>query len=368
MKKRLLVLGLCLTLLLTGCSAMLDRPYTSVVAHAEHPVTGEDDSTVQVESYSELVSAVLYFVSQSTQQGTVRLVNYDGDVEEDLNRACLEVAKDDPLGAYAVDFIKNDYTRVRASYGANIYITCRRTPEQIRSLVSVTGAGAIRAELGDALADFQPELALRVGYFAEDEAYITALARQAYYDTPAAALGMPEIAVALYPDHGTQRIVELTLSYSQDPDLLRRKSKELTARAEELTGQIAARQDTREGRLWLLYQMLPDWVSGLPDGASEGSGRSTAWDALVGGGADSEGLALAFELLCDQLEIDCTVVEGTLEGEPHFWNALPGSQSRNVDLSRGEFGSTYTDEQLLAMGYSWEGAPELDSAGEPEQG
>ena len=99
MKKRLLVLGLCLTLLLTGCSAMLDRPYTSVVAHAEHPVTGEDDSTVQVESYSELVSAVLYFVSQSTQQGTVRLVNYDGDVEEDLNRACLEVAKDDPLGS-----------------------------------------------------------------------------------------------------------------------------------------------------------------------------------------------------------------------------------------------------------------------------
>jgi hypothetical protein len=356
-KKRLTALGLCCALLLTGCSAMLNRPYSAVVPHAEHPATGEDDSTVQVESYSELVNAVLYFVSQSTPKGLVRLVNYDGDVEDDLSRACLEVTQDDPLGAYAVDFIKTDYTRVLATYEANLYITYRRTPEQIRSLVSVTGASAIRAELGDALADFQPELALRVGYFAEDEAYITALARQAYYDTPAAALGMPEFTVSLYPEHGTQRIVEITLSYPEDTDVLRRKSEELTAAAAALAAQITAQQDTREGRLWLLFQMLPDQVRVLPADSDQASAGSTAWDALVGDGADSEGLALAFELLCDLLEIDCTVAEGTLDGVPHFWNVLSGGQSRNVDLSRGEYGSTYTDEQLVEMGYVWEGSP-----------
>ena len=67
-------------------------------------------------------------------------------MEEDLNRACLEVAKDDPLGAYAVDFIKNDCTKVLTTYEATITISYRRTREQIRSLVNVTGTSAIRDE------------------------------------------------------------------------------------------------------------------------------------------------------------------------------------------------------------------------------
>ena len=49
-----------------------------------------------------------------------------------LNRACLEVAKDDPLGAYAVDFIKNDYTTILTTYEATITVSYRRTLEQIR--------------------------------------------------------------------------------------------------------------------------------------------------------------------------------------------------------------------------------------------
>ena len=90
MKKRILALLLAFCLLLSGCASLLERPYTVVEPHTEQPAVGEDPSTLRVESYSELVGAVLYLVSQCQEEGRVQLVDYDGDVEDALNRACLD--------------------------------------------------------------------------------------------------------------------------------------------------------------------------------------------------------------------------------------------------------------------------------------
>ena len=152
LKRGIAALALSCALLLTGCSSLLENPYAVVEPHTERPATAEDSSAVQAGTYSELVNTVLFFVSQGTEKGLIQLTDdYDGDVEEDLNRACLEVAKDDPLGAYAVDFIKNDCTKVLTTYEATITISYRRTREQIRSLVNVTGTSAIRDEVRAAL-------------------------------------------------------------------------------------------------------------------------------------------------------------------------------------------------------------------------
>ena len=88
MKARILAPLLALSLLLSGCAALLDRPYAVVEPHAEHPVTGEDPSTLRAGNYSELVSAVLYLVSQCMEEGLIQLVDYEGDVGADLNAAC----------------------------------------------------------------------------------------------------------------------------------------------------------------------------------------------------------------------------------------------------------------------------------------
>ena len=171
MKRRMWAAALALGLLLSGCS-LSGSVYTVVEPHAEHPALGEDASTVKASTYSELVGGVLFFVSQGMEEGIIQLTDYSGDVEEDLNRACLEVNKDDPLGAYAVDFIKNDYTTILTTYEATITISYRRSLEQISSLVNITGTSAIREEAVQALAQFQPELVLRVGYFTGDGAAV----------------------------------------------------------------------------------------------------------------------------------------------------------------------------------------------------
>ncbi|MFQ9480833.1 MAG: hypothetical protein ACLR1K_02055 [Oscillospiraceae bacterium] len=56
---------------------------------------------------------------------------------------------------------------------------------------------------------------MRISYFEEDEAYIQQLVRQAYLSNPATALDFPDAQVAMYPESGQRRIVEVTLTYHQ---------------------------------------------------------------------------------------------------------------------------------------------------------
>ncbi|MBM6925681.1 hypothetical protein [Pseudoflavonifractor phocaeensis] len=346
MKRSILALALCLVLPLSGCTSLSGSMYTVVEPHVEQPVLGEDSSTIKAGTYSELVNGVLFFVSQGIEEGTIQLTDYTGDVEEDLNRACLEVATDDPLGAYAVDFIKNEYTTIITTYEATITIAYRRSQEQMNSLINITGTSAIETEVAQALAAFQTELAMRVGYFTGDEDTVLGQLRRAYYEDPAAALGMPQCTVNLYPDSGTQRIVELLLTYPQEPAVLQRRSQQLREKADELVEPVGQQIDSRQ--LSLLLELLLGAVKVDPQGGV------TAWDALLGEGANHEGLALAFQLLCDALELDCALVEGTLEGETHFWNQVTYSgAARFVDLSRS-LTQLWTPAQLAELGYQWE--------------
>ena len=83
------------------------------------------------------------------------------------------------------------------------------------------------------------------------------------------------------------------------------------------------------------------------------TGGATAWDALVGQGANDEGLALAFQLLCDGLGLKGQIIEGTLQGQPHFFNQVDrNGQTVWVDLSRST-GKTWTAAQMAEMGYQW---------------
>lgn len=353
MKKRSVAAALALSLLLTGCTSMLERSYASSSAHVDRPTTAEDPSVLRVENYRELVSAVLYLVSEGAETGVIQLHDYSGSVESDLPAACLEVATQDPLGAYCVDYIKHEYTRVVSYYQATLDIHYRRTQEQVRSMVRVTGTGAIRTELRQALTRFAPEVVLRVAYFAEDADSIAELIRQTYYDTPAAALGLPEAEISLYPDSGRERVVEILLTYPESADELLRKSEAL---AEELkhVGEGEPVPDAPEEQTQQALQELWTRAAYAPDGGS------TAYDALVSGVADDQGMALGFALL----DPDSQVVEGSRGEESRFWNGLEvEGETLYLDPSEGT-GALYTAQELYDQGYRWPGGPGEEPEGE----
>lgn len=316
MKKRILALAVAGCLLLSGCRAMLERSYSVATPHADRPTTAEDPSVLRVENYRELVSAVLYLVSQQTEEGVIQLHNYDGDEEADLAEACLEVATQDPLGAYAVDYIKHELSRVVSYYQATLAIRYRRSAEQVKSIVSVTGASAIRDRLQEALGEFPGEVVLRLPYFFGDEAYIGRLLREAYYAAPGSALGFPKAEVKLYPESGQDRIVEIVLEYPEDVESLKEKREKLSHRAEELLPGPAGQEAESAARLALTAL----WGEQGSEGAAyDPDGGSTAYAAIVEGRADSQGMALGYALLCRRAGVDCAPVEGVWEGQDWWW-------------------------------------------------
>lgn len=354
MKKRLLAWLTALTLLLTGCSSLLNREYVYTTIHNPTPTAEGDPSVLRAESYQELVNALIYFISQGTESGSIRLYNNSEDIEADLETACLEVVQEDPLGAYAVDYIKYHVTSIVTYYEANVQITYRRTREQINSIVSATGTTAIRSELESALAGFSLERVLRISYFDGDEAYIRTLCQEAYYANPATALDMPDITVAIYPDTGRQRIVEILLAYHLDPQELDRRRELVLLKSQELTRGL---QLSNENQLLLSMSQAI-----LNIGGYNPKGGSTAYHALLEGGADSQGLSLAVALMCQELDLNCQVVSGTLNGQPHFWTVVSTQAGwRHLDLT--QFGERDNflriDTQMKAAGYGWnaEGVP-----------
>lgn len=337
MKKHITALALALSLILTGCTPLLEREYFDISRYEPVSAGENSQSALRVETYQGLVNAILYLVSEGAEQGVLNLHNYNRDVADDLARACREVIQEDPLGAYAVDYIHHDFSRIVSYYEVNIYISYRRTSEQINSIVPVTGSSAIRQALSQTLASFSPETVLRVSYFSGDEDYILNLAHQAYYDAPATAMGMPKIAVSVYPATGYQKIVEVTLDYPNASAVLRRRSQELNALSPELGA------TPKE-----LYATLQETLT--IDTQSSGS---TAYEALTTGAVNSEGAALTYKLLCDRAGFPCTVVCGQLDGRAHFWNivSLDGVY-RHLDLSSDLF--ALTDAELAEAGtYQW---------------
>lgn len=370
MKKRIIVLVLALTLALTGCEAMLERSYSTSSTHVDKLTTAGDPSVVRVETYRELVSALLYLVAQGAEEGVIQFHSYAGDVETDLAAACLEVSAQDPLGAYAVDYIRHELSRVVAYDQADLAIHYRRSLEQIRSLVNVTGTSAIRTEIQTALSNFEEELVLRVAYFSEDEEFLRELIRQAYYDTPVTAMGMPKVEIALYPDSGRQRVVEILLSYPGDRLELRSNAGDLSHLVEgiaETYWDLPPEQIPEKAA-----QALLDRVSYDPEGPV------SAYGALTEGRADSEGMALCYTMLCGRAFVtrdwDCEVIGGTYQEEERFFNAIrspnAGEPPLYADPTRfdAEGLQLYTEQEMLGMGYLWPGAPVNEETLQAEEG
>lgn len=350
MKGKLLAAITALSLLLSsGCSMMLNRDYISVTTHnTTSPTTEGDPSTLRAESYQEVVNALIYFINQGVETGTIRLYMDSDDIEAELENACLEVVQEDALGAYAVDYMKYSVNSVVTYNQAEVQIFYRRTKEQIASIASVTGTTAIRNELRSALSTFQSEQVLRVSYFDGDSDSISKLVQQAYYSNPGTALGIPETEIHIYPENGRQRIVEILLTYPLTRQELEKRRELLELNLSNLHQIFSLSQ--KKDRFLSAAQTI------LMTGGYKPTGGNTAYDALLNGGADSEGLALAMAFFCQSLGLPCQVVSGEKAGHSHFWNAVETDSGwRHLDLTALDYSSPYfIDEEAVAQGYSWD--------------
>lgn len=328
MKRSAAVLLLAGSILLAGCSAMLERNYVSVEKSTLQNPPKEDKTILRAENKSDLYEVLLSLVEEGKERGFVRMYQYSGDLERELPDTCREVGEKTPLGLYAVTGITYDLNRIISYYEVEFRIGYRRSAEQITSIQEAFQETTVNRELASALTGYKPELALHIYQGNWKEGDVRNTVRTLFEQMPEALFEIPEVTVFFYPQMGIERIMEITFSYAADPATMRQWKAAVEQRGEELTRDLSGLGDLDKARA------LYDRLTGQTAFSSESS--SNLYEALVNGSADSEGCAYAFEYLCRISGLPCTVVRGQRDGTPHTWNKIMlEKQDYYVDVTRG---------------------------------
>lgn len=314
-KRRLLPL-LFAVLLLCGCSRLAEGEYQVVTEHVETGLNPEAIGRIfEVHTYSGLKHAVQDLVNSGAEDGIIRAVEYSGIIRDDVSKACLEVARSTPMGAYAVDYMTHSVNRILSYDEVNIHIHYKLSQEEISEVRSVSSISDFYARLDEGLDSGKEFLALQIVTLALTDRTIRSYVSGYYQQHPYSLLSLPDLSVSFYPSEDyVQKIITLNLDYHIPSEERTIMLSELRARAEAITKGFD--------------HTFPEYTSmfcctAVANALSRTSARGrTAYDVLVTGSGNSEGCAMAYQLLCSMCGIPCQVISGRLNSETHYWNLI----------------------------------------------
>lgn len=330
----------CFTLL-CACSVFNDAQYelTEYSAAQTEDSTGSD--TGYISDYDSLLRAITALVADHTESAVLQFQNYDGNLTRDLSTACWEVKSSTPLGAYAIDYTSFDLSQIVSYTQADLYITYKRSAEQLARRETISGLTGLSARLSQALSNGETYLVLQLRAAALSEEWIQNELQQLWYADPRLSPILPTLSVSLYPESGVDRLVEITLDYGMDTDAL-------AARRESYAAGLQSALDDLQADItgWSKVPEAPEDIQTIcavfhylqTVCVCDPEAGSTAAEALLENTANSEGIALACAALCRSLNLDCQVVNGLLDNEQHSWN-----------LVRTELGSFHLDCSVVSV-------------------
>lgn len=209
-----LILAVCL---LTGCSSLLERAYTTVEPHSSKFWESEAAGTLRAENYQDIVNDLLLLIGQHTDAAIIRLYNFEDDmtVAETLEQATTEIQQETPMGAYAVEYITSASQSQRGYYEVSVQISYRRTAEQIQAVVNATSTEALSSLLESALEAEKAELAVRIGYWRqEDPAQVDAIVAQ--LRERRGLTETPPWTVSYYPSAAAAGLIEFSMDGGEE--------------------------------------------------------------------------------------------------------------------------------------------------------
>ena len=353
MKKTCAFLLLLAALLLGGCSAF-DREYVAVQDYTPHPQEqSAPEGKIQVRSFAGLRQAILNMAYAGQTDGTIVFdAAYDGDPTEDMASACWAVRTQDALCAYCVENIAYELNKIVTINEASVYISYSGVTVSPDEIEHLSFSSEAETELLAAMSRGERRIALlvgRSGFSADDMA---AQVVKAYRENPTVVPAEPRVSVTMYSGTGSQRLYELVFNYGMGAEELNRRREEIAAFDPFSSLEIEALSETE--RAWEAFRYLADNCT-----LDEESGLNTAYAALVGGRADSEGIAFGYVELCSRLGLNCRIVYGQYAWEEHCWNIVRvDGSSYHVDVSKAAvngYGNSFlkNDERFWGA-YRWD--------------
>lgn len=342
---------------LTACKSLVKDDFSVVTPHVELPLSDKTDSmkdtTPVVSNRTELRGAVLSFIRDWTEQGSILVRAYKGNVSEDLQETVLYATEEDPIGAYAVDYMDAEYN---GTDRISLNIVFRRSAAEVESIVTVSGNPSACTKIRQALDALDISLTLRIRNYQDMD--FAGYIRNYCLQHPGTAVALPEVSAEVYPKEGETRILELHFSYPASRDELRLMQASVSTILSSASSYIRSGKDDLE-KARLLYRFLTSRFTYSPTGEAP---ATPAYSLLCQGKAHSLSFASVFYAECTDANLDCFIVSGSRDGQEYYWNLLRiEGEYYHVDLMRSlsekenDLRLLYSAE-LSREGYVWDEA------------
>lgn len=353
MKKRIKFVPLfCIfAFVFSGCMSIFNTEYRSEEPYEDEYLEIKDDSSVQeVKNYQGMKNALMNLIDNAAEYGIIRTEKYRGIAEEDISKACFEVTREEPMGIFAVDYITHSVNRIVSYYEIEVYITYKRTAEEITNVVTIRSGTELQELLRSALREFEPSVAVMQVSTAIDSDAVEKYVKNIYRSNPMLLPVCPEVHVNTFraSESTIREINEIIFDYSYEPE-------QLSIMYEELYGYTLDFVDiSNYGDAAFICHSVMECC--IPVAEAE---KNTAYEALLGSGkVGSEGYAMAVKMLCNASGIEAYVVEGRKNDKTHFWNIINvRGQYFHVDAYADDLAGREPEfllDKSMSQLYSWD--------------
>ncbi len=359
--KRHILMFLALCLMLTGCG-WLEGNYASVTPHASQG-SSTASQTVEAANETQLRQALENMISSGTESQVITVADFDPDrLDSAVASSARYAAVSYPIGAYAVEEITYEVGTSGGVPAVAVQITYLHTRTEIQNIQSVANMEAAADCIGESLTQFDTSLVMLIENYSDAD--IQQIVSDYASAHPSSVMETPEVVTQTYPASGKNRVLEVKFTYQTSRDSLRVMQTQV-ARIFNSAALYISEDATDAQQFAQLYAFL---MERFPEFQIKTS-ITPAYSLLNHGVGDSKAFATVYAEMCTRSGLDCQVVVGTWDGQPHFWNmVLDDGYYYHVDLLACWNAGSYrelTDGEMTS--YVWDYSAYPECPGAPEE-
>lgn len=347
MKHRMVTLLCIICMLFSGCTWMNDS-YLSITPHQGQTsaIQAKDRSA---SNYLQLRTVLEEMINSGVENAVINVAAYRQElVEEAIANAVLYVKERYPLGAYAIDDISYEIGTGGGQPAISVSISYIHGRSEIRKVEDVADMAAVQERIEWALESCSDSIVTSVKQYKEVD--LVQLVEDYMKDNPDIVMEMPQVAVGIYPDTGSRRIVEVKFTYETSRESLRQMQQQVRrvfSSAQLYTNADAAPLQKYSQLYAFLMERLDYEIQ---------TSITPAYSLLNHGVGDCKAFASIYAAMCRKAGLECQMVSGTKNGKSWYWNIIQSDGvNYHIDLlqcdEQGNF-QALTDEQM--EGYVWD--------------
>lgn len=346
--KRFIAILAAVCLLLSGCGSWMDGSHVTVTDHQQQS-SGTQSSSLAAENDAQLRTVLEEMVESGTESGVINVAEFD---QEQLDNAIVKAANyicnQFPLGAYAIDTLNYEIGNGGGKPAISVNISYIHGRSEIRQIQRAGDMDEAGEKISTVLESCSEGVVLMIEEYEEMD--LMQMVADYALQHPEVVMEPPQVAVGVYPESGSERVVELKFTYQTSRDVLRQMQSQVQRVFSSAAYYIDSESDDIEK-----FTQLYSFLMGRFDYKVETS-ITPSYSLLIHGVGDSKAVAAAYAAMCRQAELDCRIVTGTREGEPWCWNLIRCDDAYfHVDLLKCDeldIFESMTDDQM--QGYVWD--------------